>query len=205
MKTERGFALFVAACLAAAATSAHATWYTSESAFLSALPGPYYLEDFNGFLFGNPLNGSQTTYVPAGGNGFGWVASSPHGLYATNGAISTNNAEDPLNVTFSGGQVGAFGAVVADTNSNGVITAGTVTISLSNGENQAITFATPVQGFLGWIGAGPITGATLNASGNSPNDFAQMDHVYTSGTPVPEPFSLTALGVGAIALRRRRR
>src|ERR1041384_6812272 len=89
-------------------------FYTNESSFLTAIQSGFYLEDFTNFVFASPLNGSQTSYQAPGGNGFGWTASANLGLYSANSAMSVNNAQDPLIITFTSNTVMVVGGIVAN-------------------------------------------------------------------------------------------
>jgi hypothetical protein len=182
---------------------AQATWYTSEASFLAAINPTFYLEDFSNFTFGNPLNGSQTSWAAPGANGFGWTAAAGGGLYSNISALSTNLANDPLSLTFTGAAVQAFGGNVANSDISGNLIPGTVTITLSDNTTQSITFAGAQEGFLGWAGPQTITGVSLVSTGTT-NNWVQLDHAYT-GSVVPEPATVAGLAIGALALLRRRK
>lgn len=185
-----------------AVSSANAVFYTTEASFLAATSGPNYIEDYSNFTFGSPLNGSQTTWVAPGANGFGFTASATGGLYSNVSAMSTNNANDPLIYTFTGNAVTAFGTRLANTDISGNIIPGTVTLLLSNNQTQSVTL-TGGEAFIGWVDSVAITSATMSATGTQ-NNWIQADHTIL-GTAVPEPASMTALAIGALALLRRKR
>lgn len=189
--------------LLASATGAKATWYTVESEFLGAMNASYYLEDFSGWTNGDPLNGSQLTWSGPGANGFGWEAYAELGLWSSPSALSTNSASADIVFTFTGSPVRAFGMNIADTDFNANPVPGDSTIYLSNGQSMTVSLGA-TEGFLGWVGADVLTGAIINTVGN-PNiyNWVQADHVYT-GTAVPEPASVIALGFGALGFLRRR-
>jgi hypothetical protein len=182
------------------------TWVTSETAFLAALVGPHYKEEFNSFtLSGSPLSGNANWVAP-GGNGYGFTASSPNGLWSAVGALSTLFGDDSITLTFSGAPVSAFGAFVTNSDISENPIPGAVEITLSNqavqtvGDGQSTGYF-----FLGWIGDDAndtITSATLQSNFNLGFDFVQIDAVYVGA--VPEPGTIAALGVGAAALLRRR-
>lgn len=195
----------LAGMLLVGTVAAHATWFTTEASFLSAMNSSFYLEDFNGFGSGSPLNGSQTTYAGTGANGFNWTASAPHGLFSNPGALSTNQAGDPITFTFSGNQVSAFGAMVANTNASGTLIAGTVTITLSDSTTNNVVFSSGTQGFLGWVGSTPFASVAISSTSGATLNYPQVDHVYTSSAPVPEPMTMTGLAMGALVLLRRRK
>jgi hypothetical protein len=178
--------------------AAQAVWTTSEATFTSNLLGAFYLEDFNNFTYGSPLNG-QATWAAPGANGYGWTAGgAPGGLWSNAGALSTNTASDPIVITMTGAPVTAFGGIFANTDINGNTIAGTLTISFNGGAQTQV--AAGSNGFLGWYGTTPIASVTIQVD-DAPG---QVDHFYV-GSAVPEPATMAALGLGAIALIRRRR
>ena len=187
------------------ALSAHATWFTSESAFLAAINPSFYLEDYSSFTFGTPLNGSQTSWVAPGANGYGFTASAANGLYSNSSALSTNTAADPLVLTFSGKPVTAFAGKFADTDISGNKIAGTSTVLLSNGDTQSINNAAGQEVFLGWVGTSAVTSASITATSGAANNWPQIDHTYVGAAAVPEPMTMIGLAAGAAVLARRRR
>ncbi len=187
--------------------SANATWYTSEAAFLAATVGPNYTEDFNNFTnFGNPLDGTQTTWSAPGGNGFGFDAAAAQGLWSNIGALSTNIANDPITLTFTGSPTTAFGARVSNTNISGGNIPGQIALNLSNGANTVVD-VTGGEQFIGWADSTvTITSATFTASSAATNNWVQLDHIIQgTATPVPEPATLSVLALGALAAIRRRK
>jgi hypothetical protein len=201
----------LAGMLLLGSVAAHATWYTSEAAFVAAINPTYYLEDFSSFTFGNPLNGTQTTWAAPGANGYGWTATTTSsapalGLYSNTSALSVNSANDGLVLNFTGSPVKAFGGIVANSDISGNLQAGTVTMTLSDATTSNITFATATSGFLGWVGPTAFTSVTITATSGVTNNWPQLDHAYTgTAAAVPEPMSMTGLAIGALALLRRRK
>ena len=190
-------ALAAAVALAGLVSSASAqgTVYTTEGSFLSSLGPTRYLEDFSTFTFGNPLNGTQFTWASPGANGFGWTASAVGGLYSNVSALSTNQANDPLVIMFTGAPVTAFGGIFANTDINGNIIPGTITVTTSDGGN----FVVPTTNlFRGYTSTVPITQISMVAAGTTSN-WVQLDHFYT-GTAIPEPGTIALLSLGGVGL-----
>ena len=186
---------------------ANATFYTSEASFKAALYSNYYLEDFNNFSFGSPLDGSTNTWAAPGAFGYGWTASTPTDfLWSNDGALSTNQNQVPLSLTFTGLPVTAFGGLVDDTDISGANQGGTVTLTMSNSDTITVNDNT----FVGWIGTTAVSGLSLTAQNSTSGggfDWIQLDHAYT-GTNLaltPEPASIAVLGLGALGLIRRRK
>lgn len=192
------------------ATSAFATYYTNEATFVAAINPSYYLEDFNGWTFGNPLNGSQTTWAAPGGNGYGWTAGTVNGLglYSNISALSTNNANDPLTFTFSGNPVMAFGGYFCNSDISGNVIPGDVTLSFSDGSTQTLTNVLNGTTFFGYTGNVALVSAQVGVTSSATNNWPQADHIYTGTTAaVPEPATFLAIGAGvaALAISRRRK
>jgi hypothetical protein len=198
MKKYLAIAAFVAIT-----PSAFAQFFTNEAAFTAALNGPFYLEEFAGWTFGNPLNGTQTSWAAPGGNGYGWTAGATGGLWSNLDSLSTNSPETPITFAFTGAPVTAFGGILSSTDITGANIPGDVTLTLSNGATQTVNLPNGGSTFLGYISGVTLTGATIS-SASAANDWIQGDHIYT-GSAVPEPGTMIALGLGAAALAARRR
>ena len=194
--------------LGSLAGSAHATFYTSEASFLAAINATYYLEDFSGMTYGNPLDGSQATWAAPGANGYGFTAAAVGNLYSNTSALSTNSANTAITLTFSGSPVSAFGANLANSDINGDFLSGTQTLSISNGDTQDVITLTATESFIGWVGstASPITGVSVESTSGVTNNWINLDHAYVgAAAPVPEPASMLALGLGLAAAARKRK
>lgn len=202
--------IIVLSMLAATAVSANAAWYTSEASFLAALASPNYTENFSGFTFGTPLSGGPTWNAP-GANGYGWTADSVlstggagGGLYSNISALSLNTANQLLRITSTGAGFTAFGARLSNSDINGNIIAGTNTINIAGVGSNSVANAAGQYAFLGWVGTTTITSATLTSTSTATNNWVQADTIIV-GQPVPEPATMAALGLGALAIARRRR
>lgn len=206
MSLSRLSGLAAVAALALAASSAMATFYTTEASFTAAIKPTRYVEDFSNFTFGNPLNGTQLTWPAPGGNGFGWTASAALGLYSNTSSLSTNSAFDPLTITFTGAPVTAIGGNITNTDISGAVIPGTINITLSDGTTTSVTNQT-LSNFWGYTSNTnvPIASVSFVTAGTT-NGWPQVDHFYSAQTNVPEPatLGLAAVGLGTLAARRRR-
>ncbi len=188
--------------LTLASTAFAATQYDDEPSFLANLASPYYLEDFVGWTYGNPLDGSQTDCDFGPVEGYSWHAFAVNALWSNFSALSTNNSGDPLVITFTGLPVTALGGNFTATDISGNIIPGTVLIDLSDGTHTELV--DPTAGtFTGYTSDVPIVSVTID----SPDDgsisrWPQLDHFYV-GSMIPEPASLVLLGLGTLLLRRR--
>jgi hypothetical protein len=158
--------------------SSGGTFYTSEAAFLAAINPTFYVEDFGGFGYGTPLNGSQTTYNSPGANGYTWTASCSTGLFSSPSALSTNFPNVAISINFTGATVTALGGLFSNVDFNANAVPGTVTVTTSDGGSHSITLATPTSGFLGYRSSVPITSVTMSVT-NAAN-YVQFDHFYSA-------------------------
>ena len=182
-----------------------AAWYTNEVEFTSAIDPAFYLEDFDDFQYGVQLNGSQTTWTAPGASGYGWDAYSPQGLWSLDGALSTNDEQETLSLSFTGAPVTAFGGIFFATDLSGfVIPNSLVTVRLSDGQSYQINSSG--SEFVGWTGNSAISGVDLSVESIA-NTWVAVDHIFT-GSGVPEPTGLAALSGALLVIlfaQRRRR
>jgi hypothetical protein len=207
MRTKLLATSLLVAVLASAASAA-GTFYTTEASFTANIAPGSYVEDFSNFTFGNPLDGSQTTWAAPGANGFGWTASAALGLYSNVSALSTNTANDPLMIMFTGAPVTAFGGIFANTDISGNIIPGTITVTTSDGGNFVIPTTNSFLGYTASVGM-TITSVTMLAQSGATNNWVQVDHFYTGMRAVPEPTTVGLLALGGVgligtAIKRRR-
>jgi len=184
--------------------SAQTPWtctnYFDEASFLANLASPYYLEDFPGWTYGNPLNGTQLTWDAPGNAGYGWRAYAAQGLWSNVSALSVNVAYDPLVITMTGNPVNMVGGIFTATDINGNWIPGDVTIRLASGATWTLTQPGPTT-FFGFYCSDPIVSVTFNCvSGGGVNRWIQLDHFYVG---IPEPASLLLLSLAGLMLRRR--
>jgi len=197
------------ACMAAlwvAPANAATTLYTSEAAFVADIQPDFYLENFDAYTYG-----SYTEWtLPLGPvNGYSYTISTGPGavsyLWSGYGDMSTNNAEDPLVVDFTGKEVTAVGGNFYGSDIDGNWMAATVTIDLSDGTQYS--YSNTSQGdFRGFIADVPIVSMSIDAPDDEVNSvyvWSTMDNFYV-GTPEPAAASMLILG-GLALIRRRRR
>lgn len=186
--------LIAAAALALfAGSTLAATVYTDETTFLGATQPGFYLEDFSGYTYGS-FTGPSIDFFQGG---WAYTISAPQDLFSVDGAMSTNVGADPMYVDFTGDDVTAVGGWFYASDFDGYYIPGDITLTLSDGtvENYSPSGTMAFRGFTSDV---PITRLTIE----TPVDFPVMDHFYVGA--VPEPGSLALLGLGALALLRRR-
>lgn len=201
----------------AGGANAALTTYTDRTTFLAALQAGYFEDTFAGVGFG----GIQGASSVRSGSGYSVTYSASSGtLFSAVGAMGPNTATASLIATVSGSptSVYAFGADFFFTDFSGnfnsfssfnPVPVGTAVNGvdpssvLSSGSNT-------VSNFYGWISTTPLTSVTMSAGSLSPiTHWAAMDNVIVGQaatvSAAPEPTTLALLGIGALALVRRRR
>ena len=178
------------------------TKYFDEPDFLAVIAPGYYLEDFTGWTYGDPLSGEPDWDAP-GANGFGWHAYAPQGLWSNDSSLSTTDALDTLLITFTGNPVTAVAGVFASTDFYGNPLPQDVVVGLNDG--TTVTLKT--SGFAGFTSSTPFAWLSVDGVDSPSYNWPQLDHFFV-GQAVPEPSGLLALAAGlpalaGLAIRRR--
>lgn len=191
--------VIVLAALTALVGAAQAQIFNNAAAFQTAInndPGQF-----------NNSFGAATATWSGGSPTMAYTVSAPgSSLYTDGDFLGVFNATANLVITFNSGNVRAVGGNFFHTNSVDAFIAGrAVTLTYSDGTVD--TFApTSITDFRGYVSNTILTSLTITAGGAAaPAAFASMDNVITSTQAVPEPGSILALGLGAVALMRRRK
>jgi hypothetical protein len=188
--------------------------YTSQASFLSAVtPEAFYPVNLNDF---SSLNGSQFASLSYSGVGYDYtITPGPQrfgdSLFVVapgdNKAITTYAGSD-LVITFAGPPVIGVGGNFFVTDFNGDLTAGSVTVTLSDGTRITIpTSGSLPYPFLGFSTTGPyITSLDLAAIGGN---YPTLDNFYVASVPeaatvLTDGVLLLAVGVGAFYHRQRK-
>jgi hypothetical protein len=191
-------------------TSAFATnIYYNEVEFKGQITSNYYLEDFSGYQYGIPLDGTSTDADFGPVNGYSWSASASVGLWSMDGALTTNLVLDTLTITFTGQQPTAVAGLFTAIDSVGNhITQQDLDIIVMLNDGTSVTINGSGDGFLGFTSIMPISYMTVKTGTSNP-DFpyywAQLDHFYVGAASVPEPATMLLLGFGIIGLAGMRR
>lgn len=189
----------VALGLLSASALAATTVYTSSASFLSQVAPGAYFNNFDGLL--DPPVGP----APFSGGGFSYSASTPGDIYLEGGYLGAAGQDDALLVTFTSGNVTAFGANFYATDLFDAFQPVSVTLTLSDGTVHTFTPATLADSYRGFVSTAPITSIVFSAPGLT--RYAGLDNFTVGATvAVPEPASLVLMGLGlAVLLAARRR
>ncbi len=154
-------------------------------------------ESFDGY------NGFYASGLTGGSGDLAWTATAPGGLFADAGtsAMSTNNAQSGLTMTFSSPNVFAIGGNFFNTDVNFGVVPGLVTIS-SGGHDYVYSSNGGSSSFGGFMStSGSISSITF-APFDSGSLYATASSVVVGVVPSPAVLALGALA-GAFGRRRR--
>ena len=199
---------FVAMALVLCVSSAlAATVYNNQADFLANVAAGYYLEDFGtpatSYVVTAPFtNGTYTWSVSAGDDIYVWGEDYASGTPCV-GSLGTNGPGYAMTFTFSGAPVTAFGGNLYLTDQYFGAVSGTAVVSLNDGTQVTLTNPYSTT-FTGFTSTTPITSVTLTPDpGSTVNLYGTVDNIIC-GAYIPEPSALVLLGLGAMALIRRR-
>lgn len=192
--------------LLASSSSWAAAVFTTSSAFLAQVAPGAYTENFNSVVDAN-----TNVQVFSGPGGFGYTATLPSGqqFFFVPSALSTNQPNVPVTLTFTGTAVTAIGGNFYAIDIADAFLSAPVTIGLSDGTTESLTPSNLASSFRGFTSSVPITSLTFSSA--AAGAFVTIDNL-TIGTAVanpsvPEPGTVALLGlalVGLIATRRRK-
>lgn len=196
--------LLTAFAVVAVSVSAQAatTVYTSSATFLAALAPGAYTETFTGLA--NPSGADPMVFT---GSGFSYTAASlPTGLYLEGGALSANQVDQSVTISF-GPNIHAIGADFFAVNISDEFQPASVTVSLGDGTVETFTSTSAADSFRGFVSTAAITSLTFTAPVQQ-SLYASIDNLTVGnaiGVPVPEPASVVLFGLGLAGLAAARR
>ena len=192
--------------------------YTDQTAFLKQVKPGYYLETFDSLPSFYSL--LQPAFYSAkgfrynvnaqygGSDNLGLFSVTPDSNKPNDVALSTQDFNAAITLTFTSNNVTAIGGDFFQTDNPGNAIVGDVILTLNDGTTKTLTANIGnLQPFVGFISTKPLTSLVLTfpATGN----YATINN-FVVGTAVPEPSSWALLvGVGCTSgfclLRRSRR
>jgi hypothetical protein len=181
--------------------------YEDEPTFLDNIQPGYYLEDFNGYVYGGYTE--YTLYLE--NNGWAYTISAEglvnSFLWSGDGNMSTNNAQDWLRVDFDpdaekGLPTAVGGWFFASDISGYFVGNRPVVIDLSDGTHYEFVPGSDTD-FRGFTTDEAISWMTIDCPDDASYYWSTMDHFYV-GAVVPAPGVLALFGLAGLARSRRR-
>jgi len=194
---------FAAAAVVAMAGAANAAVFTSAAAFTPNLAPGFFFNDFASVVSG------PSAPLAFSGGGFSYTVGTQvgalSGLFNDPGVISTDNAGDRIEVTFTGAPVTALGGNFWSTDINVFPVASTVTVQLSDGTTEVFASSSAAD-FRGFTSLVPISSFSIDAGNTASGGpaWATLDNLYV-GNAVPAPGAIAMFGLAGLAAGRRRR
>ena len=182
--------------------------YDTPATFAASLLAGFYDESFDGGGYTTAASFAFTGGTPS--LGFSVTAGGNTRVFRDGFTIGNDNSRQTLDFTPTTGNVSAFGGnfTVTDATTSFLRASVTVTATDSLGASLSQTY-TPasetVGSFRGFTTTGFFTSIVVSAT-SATGRFNAADNVIVGrAAPVPEPASFAVLGLGAIALLRRRK
>jgi hypothetical protein len=176
------------------ASAAHASiqTFTSESSFAAAAGSLSTLDlaDNQEETYPQTISFGGFTFSDSGGVAVSSADIGYSGVTINDNLGSLLTIDLPAGDTAIGFDAGAFYNALATL----TLTAGASSVSTSPGGNA--------MGFVGFVSTTPISSVTLSTAQDEGYAIQNIDYV---ASPVPEPASLGALGIGGLVLLNRRR
>jgi hypothetical protein len=188
--------LAVAMAAIALPTMAAPTVFTSSASFQARIAPGAYTENFDA------LGALPSGPVAFSGGAFTYSVSALGDLFATAGALSTNEADDAITIDIGGGGAHAIGGNFFASDFDGSFFPTSISLILSDGSVETFSPTSLADSFRGFVFDNQLI-TSLVISGPGAGLYATLDDL-TVGT-IPEPTSIALVAVAAFGLLATRR
>ena len=137
--------------------------------------------------------------MPFSGGSFAYEVSAPSEIYLDGTLLSASSPGETVRISFTSGNVTAFGANFFATDDVNAFQAVSITLTLSDGTSQTFTPTSAADSYRGFVSSGSAFSSIAIATSGA-QYYTSLDNLTVGAAPVPEPSSLGLLAVGLAGL-----
>ena len=170
--------------------------YTSAASLLANITGETFTNDFDGLTNPAPGAASFTSGI------FSYSIFAPSDLYASGDFLGTSLPDEDLTITFTSGNVYAFGANFFAVDLSDTFQPVSLTLTLSDGTIETFTPTSISDSYRGFLSNVAIASFAIGAPVQSL--YAGLDNLTVGTVPEPTSWALLGLGLAGFVVARRR-